>query len=125
MTRLNFPKMVAATLAATLILPAASAMAADSTFAAKSASDSNIRASAKAFNKGDYAKSVAFSKAALRATSSKKRQAIAHTNLCAAYAELGHMDMAKANCDAALELRPGYNLAESNKAALTVKLAQK
>lgn len=125
MTRLRFPKTAMAIIAAAIILPAAGATAADNSgFIAKSASDSNIRAAATSFEKGDYAKSVAFSKAALRASMSTRRQAIAYTNLCAAYGELGDMERANIACDKALELRPGYEAAEDNKAALTIRLAE-
>jgi tetratricopeptide (TPR) repeat protein len=112
-------------------LPAASAMAADmsapstSAFIVKSAADRNIRSSAVAYRKGDIQKSISYAKHALRSSLSAKRAAIAHTNLCAAYAALGDMDNASTACASALELRPDYEPAQNNKAALTYQLAQK
>lgn len=76
-------------------LPVASAMAADvsaptaSEFVVKSSADRNIRSSAQAFKKGNVEDSIAYSKRALRSSLQTKRAAIAHSNLCAAYAVLG------------------------------------
>ena len=117
--------------AAVLAFPAASAMAADAapqttaTFVAKSAADGQIRAGAKAFKQGQFERSITYSRAALKSSLSSKRAAIAHSNLCAAYASIGEMDKASTACASALELRPGYEPALTNKAALTVRLAQK
>lgn len=111
--------------------PAASAMAADVSaptagqFIVKSSADRNIRSSVKAFNRGDLDRSVAYSKRALKSSLSSKRAAIAHSNLCAAYAALGDMDNAKAACESAITLRPDYVPAQNNKSALTYQLAQK
>lgn len=112
-------------------LPAASAMAADvsapsaSAFIVKSSADRNIRSSAVEFRKGHLERSVTYSQRALRSSLSAKRAAIAHSNLCAAYASLGDMEKAKTACASALELRPDYEPAQNNKAALTYQLAQK
>lgn len=119
---------------AALTLPAASAIAADvtpqtttasATFIAKSAADSRIREGAKAFKRGDFERSISYSRSALKQSLSRKRAAIAHSNLCAAYASIGEMEKASASCHAALELRPGYEPAVTNKAALTIRLANK
>lgn len=104
----------------------APAMAADSgSFTVVTTSDANIRAGAQAFEKGDYKKSIGFTRAALKTPLSKKRKASAQSNLCAAYAGLGDMSAAKEACDTALTLRPGYKAAVQNSQALSVKLAAK
>lgn len=116
---------------AVLAFPAASAMAADAVpptstaFVAQSAADAQIRAGAKAFRKGEFERSITYSRRALKSSLSSKRAAIAHSNLCAAYGSLGDMEKAATSCASALELRPGYEPAVTNKAALTVQLAQK
>lgn len=133
MTHLSLKHGVIAIAAATLTFSASSAMAADvtpqaqtqATFTAKSAADTNIRLSAKAFRTGDFQRSVKYSKMALKSSISNKRAAIAQSNLCAAHAKLGQMSEASAACTAALELRPNYTPAINNKAALTIRLAQK
>ena len=112
-------------------LPAASAMAGDvsaspvSEFTVKSSADRNIRSSAVEFRKGNVEQSVKYSKRALKSSLSAKRAAIAHSNLCAAYAVLGEIENAKTACASALELRPDYAPAQNNKSALTYQLAQK
>lgn len=114
-----------------LALPAASAMAADApapapyTFTVKTTTDYHVKAGAEAFKRGDFQRSVSYANAALKAGMSDRRAAVAQSNLCASYAHLGDLEKAAEACDAALELRPGYSAAESNKAALTIKLAQK
>lgn len=121
--------MTVAALAITF--PAASAMAADvsapteASFVVKSASDNLIRMGVKAFRKGNFEKSVRLNQAAIKTSLSAPREAIAQSNLCASYALLGDMEQAQAACTAALELRPGLTQAQTNKAALTIKLAQK
>lgn len=118
-------------MSAGLTLSATSAMAAEApaenavqTFQVKSASDGNIRAGAKAFKKGDFAKSAMFSRVAIKSSLSNKREAIAQSNLCAAYGAMGEMEQARLSCETALKLRPGYEPAVANKAALRYKLAQ-
>lgn len=131
MTHLNFRTGLLTLAAMTLTFPAASAMAADvsapaaSSFIVKSAADDNIRRAAKAYKKGEIETSIRINRRALNSSLSAKRAAIAHSNLCASYATIGEMDKAQAACAAALELRPDYAPAMANKAALTVKLAQK
>ena len=114
-----------------MTLPAASAMAADtsapavSEYVVASGGDSLIRSGAKAFKRGNAERAVTLTRAALKGNLSSKRAAIAQSNLCAAYASLGDMESAKTACDTALELRPDYEPAQNNKAALTYQLAQK
>jgi len=91
----------------------------------QSTTDGMIKLGAKAFQKGEFERSLAYSKRAVKSGLSKKRKAIAQSNICAANAALGNMDAAREACDAALDLRPGYEPAQDNKAALTVMLAQK
>ncbi len=93
-------------------------------FQVKTTSDGSIRAGVRAYKKGKYEKAVTYHLAALKAGLSPKRAGIAHSNLCAAYGELGQMEAAKTACATALELRPEYALALANKTALGVKLAQ-
>ena len=77
----------------------------------------------KAFKKGDFQRSAKMSEAAIKNKISKRRQAVAQSNLCAALGELGQFEDAANACDTALELRPGYATAEANKSALTIRLA--
>ena len=130
MTNPTHPRLIATLFAAATMITAASAMAADNTAAASAdfkvatTSNSVIRAGVSAFKKGDYEKSVTFTRAALKSSLSDRRAAIAQSNLCAAYGKLGEMDLAQEACAIALELRPGYAPAEQNKAALTIRFAQ-
>lgn len=110
-----------------LTLPAASAMAAEApahSFQVKSSSGSTISAGAKAFKKGQYAKSAMFSRAAIKSSLSHRREAIAQSNLCAAYGAMGEMENARLACKAALDLRSDYAPAIANTKLLTVTLAQ-
>lgn len=109
-----------------LSLSAASAMAADTTsptYQVKNASGGVISAGAKEFRKGNFRKSIMYSNAALKSSLSKRRQAIAHSNLCAAYAELGDYTKANQACTEALTLRADYPPAVANKAALKIQLS--
>lgn len=81
--------------------------------------------SVKAFKKGEYERSAAFSKRALKDGLSKSRKAIAYANLCSAEAASGNMEAAAEACDASLELQPGFEIAEANRSALTTLLAAK
>ena len=131
MTYATLKKTGLATLAAlalTATLPTASAMASDAArndFVVKKTTDGRIKLGVKAFKKGDFEKSVRVTRSALNTSLSPKKAAIAHSNLCAAYAKLEMLDKAQQACAAALELRPGYEAAEINKASLTIQLAQK
>lgn len=131
MTYTSLKKAGLATLAAlaiTATLPAASAMAADAPtngFVVKSTTDGRIKLGVKAFKKGDFERSASYNRQAIKASLSRKKTAIAQSNLCAAYAKLDLMDEAQTACTAALELRPDYAPALANKAALTIRLAQK
>lgn len=115
-------------LAITATLPAASAMAADAPagdFVVSSTTDGRIKLGVKAFKKGDFEKTVRMTRSALNTSLSPKKAAVAHSNLCAAYAKLEMLDEATQACAAALELRPNYAPAKTNKASLTIRLAQK
>ena len=131
MTYATLKKTAVLTLAAVTMsaaLPAAGAMAADIAvdgFTVSTTTDGRIRSGVKAFKKGDYKKAVSFHRAALKTSLSPRKAGIAQSNLCAAYAKLEMMDEAQAACTSALELRPDYAPAQANKAALTIKLAQK
>jgi len=131
MTYVTLKKAGLATLTAlaiTATLPAASAMAADRSsdnFVVTTTTDGLVKLGVKAFKRGDFKKSVKYNNQALRSSMSRKKKAIAHSNLCATYAKLEMMDEAQKACTAALELRPDYVAAQANKAALTIRLAQK
>lgn len=131
MTYATLKKASLATLAAlaiTATLPAASVMAADATtgnFVVKSTTDGRIKLGVKAFKKGNYEKTISITRSALNTGLSPKKAAIAHSNLCAAYAKIEMLDEATQACAAALELRSDYEPAISNKASLTIRLAQK
>ena len=117
-----------AALAITATLPTASAMADDANthgFVVQKTTDGRIKLGVKAFNKGDFEKTIRFTRSALNTSLSPKKAAIAHSNLCAAYAKLEMLDKAQQACAAALELRPDYEPAQTNKASLTTRLAQK
>jgi len=120
-------------LTCTALIPA-SAMAGENTgatlttttqFEVTRTTDGVIKLGVKAFKKGDYAKSVALNKAALRNGLSKRKKAVAQSNLCASWAMLGDLVQAEKACEAALDLRPDYNAARANMDLLTVKLAEK
>lgn len=118
-------RIVMAGLTAGFILSSVSAIAADSNgFTASTAADSKIRIAAMEFKRGDFAKSATFSKSALKGGMNRRKQAVAQSNLCAAYGAMGELERAGKACDAAIALRPGYAPATANKAALTVRLAQ-
>jgi len=112
--------------AATFMVPGA-AIAADAPTAltVKTTTNGYVKMSVKAFKKGEYARSIAYSNRALNDGLSKSRRAIVYNNLCAAHAAIDDMESAAQTCDMALELKPGFELAENNKTALTVLLAQK
>ena len=117
-----------AALSFTATLPAASAMAAEApsqTYVVQKTTDGRIKLGVKAFKKGDFEKTVRVTRTALKAGLSPKKAAIAHSNLCAAYAKLEMIDEATNACAAALEIRPNYTPAMTNKASLTIRLAQK
>jgi len=131
MKTISLKKAALSTLAAitvTAMLPTASAMATDApagNFVVQKTTDGRIKLGVKAFKKGDFEKTVRVTRSALNTSLSPKKAAIAHSNLCAAYAKLEMFDEATQACSAALELRPGYEAAVTNKASLTIRLAQK
>lgn len=109
-----------AALALTLTLPTASAIAKDvnTAFQVKSTTNGKVRLGIRAFEKGDYAQSIRLYETALSTNMSPRKSAIVHSNICAAYGAMGKVKMAKASCAKALELRPSYEPAQMNKAAL-------
>lgn len=125
MTSPLIKKTVLSIAAISMIAPV-TAFAADapSGLTVKSTTDAYVKMSVSAFKKGDFQKSADYSRRALKSSMSKKRQAVAYSNLCAAEAALGNTDAAGEACAAALELRPGYKLAEANQSALTILLAE-
>jgi len=131
MTYTTLKKAGLATLAAlaiTATLPTASAMASEASagnFIVEKTTDGRIKLGVKAFKKGDFEKTVRATRSALNTSLSPRKAAIAHSNLCAAYAKLEMLDKAQQACAAALELRPDYEAAQTNKASLTIRLAQK
>ena len=131
MTHFFTPRKAVAMIATATLLSAAGAIAADQTapaqagFETATTTNGKVRLSIKAFKKGDFERSAAFSKSALKSSMSDRRAAIVHTNLCAAYGEMGELEQAAEACDTALELRPDYQPALVNREALTVRLAQK
>ncbi len=88
------------------------------------ATNGAVRLGIKAYSKGDYARSVALHKSALRQGLSSRKAAIVQSNLCASWAKLGDYVQAEIACEKALELRPGYEPAKANMERLTIKLAQ-
>lgn len=108
---------LAATAFTTVVIPA-SAIAKDSAFTVKTTTNGKVRLGVSAFDKGDFEKSVRLNESALKSSLSPKKAAVAHSNICAAYAEMGDFTSARIACDAALTLRPGYEPAVSNLAAL-------
>lgn len=94
-------------------------------FQVVSTSNGLVRDGVKAYKKGDFEKSVALNKAVIRIRPSKRKIAVAQSNLCAGLAMLGNLEQAETACDEALRLRPGFEPAQSNKTLLAIKLAQK
>lgn len=114
----------AAVLTAGFLLSSTAAFAADTQgFTAATAADPKIRTAASEFRRGDFTKSVAFSQAALNSKMKKSKQAVAQSNLCAAFGAMGKLELAKTACDAALAIRPNYAPAMTNRAALAVRVA--
>lgn len=116
-------------LAVIAVLTPASAWAGDKTdkssgFVMKTTTNMYINWSVDAFNRGEHERSIAYSQKALDEGLSDSRSAIALSNLCAALAVTGKTKAAKEACSKALTLRPGYEPALANKAALTVLFAQ-
>ncbi len=70
-----------------------------------------------AYTKGDFSKSVAYSRYALQQGLKKSHQTIVYNNLCAALGMQDRYDDAVEACDKALELTPTNWQAYSNRAA--------
>ncbi len=132
MTNFLTPRKAITAIATLTLMSAASAMAADVTTPAQSqnfeiatTTNGKVRLANSAYKDGNYKRSAAFLESALNSKMSKRRAAIAYSNLCASYGQMGELELATEACDTALELRPGYAPAETNREALTVKLVQK
>lgn len=111
---------LATALTLSLTLPTMSAVAKDATtaFQVKSTTNGKVRLGIRAFEKGDYEQSIRLYEAALATNMSPRKSAIVHSNICAAYGAMGKVQPAKASCKKALEIRPTYEPAQLNKAAL-------
>ncbi len=123
--RTSLAALVALTLSVSL--PAASAMANEApsgNFNVTSTTNGLIKLGVKAFKRGDYKRAIKLTEQATRAPISKKKLSIAYSNLCASYAKVDMIDLAQKACVTALDLRPAYEPAQANKAALTIRLAQ-
>ena len=124
--KLNIRKSILAIATVAMLAPTtAFANDAASGLTVKSTSNAYVKMSVKAFNAGEFQSAADYSKRALKDGMSKSRRAIAYSNLCAAEAALGNDEAAAEACASALELRPGYELAEANQSALTVLFAEK
>jgi len=121
MNTLPLPKTIQfAALALTLTAFAAPALAADNApqFSVEKTATRSIASGATAFNKGDYSKSAAYSRYALKQGLKKSRRTVAYSNLCAALGADGRYDEALEACDSALKVSPQNWQAFSNRAAV-------
>ncbi len=78
----------------------------------------SIGAAATAFEKGDYSKSITFSRYALKQGLKKSRKATAYSNLCAALGAQGSFGEALTACNSALEIAPQNWQAYENRATV-------
>ena len=86
-----------AALTLSVTLPTASAMAAEAptgNFTVSKTTDGLIKLGVKAYKRGVYKRAVKMNEQALRSSLSKRKLAIAQSNLCASYAKLDKMDEA-------------------------------
>lgn len=93
--------------------------AAPAEYAVRKSSDVNVKMGVKAFKAGDYARAVSYNRKAIKSGLSKRRKAIAYSNLCAALGAQGDYAGAIAACDTALTLRGDLKEAAQNRAAAT------
>ena len=110
-----------ATLATVLMTGLAGTALANDTqlqFSVESNATRSIRASATAFDKGQFKKSVSFSNYALKQGLKKSRKTAAYNNLCAALGAQAEYESAMEACNAALELKPENWRALSNRAVI-------
>ncbi len=91
-------------------------------FTSESAADAYIRKGHAEYRKGHWEKSILYSNKAVKQGLSPQRKAIAYSNLCAAYGQIGKLKEARIACDKALEIRPNYEPALLNINALTARL---
>ncbi len=78
----------------------------------------SIGAAATAFERGDYAKSITFSRYALKQGLKKSRKATTYSNLCAALGAQGNFGEALTACNSALEIAPQNWQAYENRATV-------
>jgi len=111
-------KLAAVSLALTVL--AAPALASDGApqFSVQSTATRSIASAATAFEKGDFSKSAAYSRHALKQGLKKSRRTVAYSNLCAALGAQGQYDKARDACDSALKASPQNWQAFSNRAAV-------
>ncbi|PHR91341.1 MAG: hypothetical protein COA69_12585 [Robiginitomaculum sp.] len=87
-------------------------------FSVQSNATRSIRSGASAFEQGNFAKSVVFSKRALKEGLKKSRKTVAYSNLCAGLGAQGAYDDAREACDSALKIAPQNWQAFSNRAVV-------
>lgn len=105
----NLSLLAAAAVAAAAIAPAAaSAQECPSgpAFAEISTSNRDVRASSRSLRRGDFEVAVHFATEALESSAPASHKAAASVNLCAAYAQLGALDLAAPACDTGVEQNP-------------------
>jgi len=99
------------------IAMASDAPASSPQFTAQQSTKRVVNKGFSAYTKGDYSKSVAYSRYALQQGLKKSHQTVVYNNLCAALGTQGRYDAAIKACDTALELAPSNWQAYSNRAA--------
>lgn len=87
-------------------------------FSVSSNATRSIGSAASAFNKGNFSKSVSFSRHALKQGLKKSRKTVAYSNLCAALGAQGEFGAALEACDSAIKIAPTNWEAYSNRAAV-------
>lgn len=86
-------------------------------FSVSSNATRSIGSAASAFEKGNFTKSVSFSRHALKQGLKKSRKTVAYSNLCAALGAQGEYGEAIEACDSAIKIAPTNWQAYSNRAA--------
>ena len=86
-------------------------------FSVSSNATRSIGSAASAFEKGNFSKSVSFSRHALKQGLKKSRKTVAYSNLCAALGAQGEYGEAIEACDSAIKIAPTNWQAYSNRAA--------
>jgi len=100
------------------------ALASDSApqFGVQTNATRSIASSATEFRKGDFSKSITYSRHALKQGLKKSRKATAYSNLCAALGADGQFEDAKQACDKALKIAPQNAQAQVNRRAVTAHM---